>query len=201
MSVPSMSDITSAMGLGFDMFLLGARPSRPPHASIRRVEKPGCGRYGRAPRLSSLSLCNRKSVLNYFQQRANPGGNVRAQMHAYRSPMTTRQRLKITERLSLLQYAEGKRLVRQRHVHGVVGSHLDEHAGCRTALVKLTGRVQKAWSVAGGGRNVDRIPQVRPNRLNQVFVLGSFLNVVEHRNVVARMRATKMRRHETFERT
>src|SRR5437016_7233978 len=147
MSVPSMSDITSAMGLVFDMFLL-ERGRRRRLLLYRRVEKPECGRDGRAPRLSSLYLCNWEPGLNDLKQRAKPGGNVRAQMHTYRPPMTTRKRLKIAERLSLLQHAERKRLIRQRHVDSIISGHLDEHTARRTALMKLTGRVQEPWSVA-----------------------------------------------------
>src|SRR6266404_2728035 len=150
--------------------------------------------------LPCLPLHNRKCVLNYFQQRAQARGNIGAQMNANCPAVTARKRLKIAERLGLFQHAERKWLVRQRHIDSIVGCHLYEHAGRRPSLVKLPRRMQEARSVASRRRNVQRISQMRSNTLNKLLMLGSLLNVIKHRYVVACTCATQMGLNELLDR-
>src|SRR5258705_8894869 len=121
-------------------------------------------------------------------------------MQTNRAAMTARKRLKIAQRLRLLQYAKRERFIRERHIYNVVRSHLNEHAARRSAFMELSSRVEEARPIAGGCRHVQRIAKVSANRLNQVFVLRRLHDVIEHRDVVARMREAEVRRNEALNR-
>ena len=58
-----------------------------------------------------------------------PAGNVCAKVHANHTPVMRLQRLKIAERLRLLEHAERIWLVGNRHVDGVSRDELQEDAG------------------------------------------------------------------------
>src|SRR6185369_8254838 len=112
--------------------------------------------------------------------------------------MTARQRLKVPKRLSLFQDTKSKSVVGQRHVNNVVRSHLDEYSTRRSALMKLSSRMQKARPVPGRRGDMNRIAQVSSNRLNQLLVLRRLLNIVQQRNVVACIRSLEVRGDEAI---
>src|SRR2546421_2148659 len=73
------------------------------------------------------------------------------QLDPQHPPAMIPQRLKITERLRLLQDTEREPLTRNLEILRVVPHQLEDNAVVRAALVKLAGRMQIARSVAGAG--------------------------------------------------
>src|SRR5258708_39752625 len=121
-------------------------------------------------------------------------------MNPNRTAVTAGERLKIAERLGLLQRAERERLARQGQLDGVVGGHLNEHGARRAAFVKLAGRMQETRSITGRRRDVKRIAKVSSNSLNQFLVLSSLLNVIEHGDIVACVCAAQVSGDEALKR-
>src|SRR6266508_2806420 len=90
--------------------------------------------------------------------RRRQGAPARAWLPTERYPQHRQpargQRLHIADRLRLLQHREGERLAGNRNVADVLLHDLQKHTGLRTAFVELAGRVQEAWTVTRGGRDL-----------------------------------------------
>ena len=95
--------------------------------------------------------------------------DVGAEIDADRAAPAFRQRLEVAQRLRLFQNAEAKFLARQRNILRVAGDELQEDAAVGAALVQLSGGVQEARAIAGGGRDAvlsrtpTRICWIRPS--------------------------------------
>jgi len=116
MSVPSMSDITSAIGEGLSPDMVISKMKQLYATLIgfndTKVRAKAQRRQGAKNALTRVSLHDRKSFLNDLQQRGQSGRDIRAEMQTNRAAMTARQRLKIAQCLCLLQNAKRERFIR-----------------------------------------------------------------------------------------
>ena len=107
-------------------------------------------------------------------------------MYVNGTPVCTVKCLKIAERLGHFEYAERVRRVRHREVALDGCRDDDEHAVVRSALVKLTGRVEISRSVAQHRRAAllhrDAVTDIAENRVQHRIIRR---NVREEREVVA----------------
>src|SRR5712691_8049126 len=94
-------------------------------------------------------LLDRRS--NRRRQRLPSGRRFSANRHPQNREPARRQGLQVAQRLRLLEDREAERLAGNRHVFGVVLDDLQEEADLGAAFVQLSGRVEEARPVAGGG--------------------------------------------------
>src|ERR1043165_2556941 len=103
------------------------------------------------------------------------------------------ERAEIAERLRLLEDAEREFLAGDREIRRVIRDDLKEHARVRTAFVKLSGRMQKPRSISDRYRTLRRIAQLRPELLKHFVHFRRLFNVIQERNVIARLNCGQLR--------
>src|SRR5712691_11395690 len=91
------------------------------------------------------------------RQRLPSGRRLFPKRHPQNREPARREGLQVAQRLRLLEDREAKRLAWDGHVFGVVLDDLQEKADLGAAFVQLSGRVEEARPVAGGGGVTGRI--------------------------------------------
>jgi hypothetical protein len=86
-----------------------------------------------------------------------------------------------------LRTAEAVRLAGHWKVDLVGCIDLNEDSGVRSALVKLTGRVRKAWTIAGGGRALRTIAYGNSQHPEEQRSISESLRCNSERDVVVRL--------------
>src|SRR2546422_431968 len=144
-------------------------PMRPRPISPSCIASPGECRERRADSLADL---------------LQAGGHV-AQLDPQHAATMIAQRLKIAERLRLLQDAERESLAGNIQILRVVPDDLKENPGVRAALVQLAGRVQIARSVANCGGDPMLVADRQPDGIQRPVVLRGGLDIREQGHVIA----------------
>src|SRR6059036_937002 len=109
-------------------------------------------------------------------QQGQPGFHVAPEMHAQRPAPALLEDAEVAG-LRHLHHTEGISPSRHREIIRVVTDDMDEHAGIRSALVRLPGRVQVTRAEADTRRDSKRVSRGEPGRLQQDLVR------LVHRNV------------------
>ena len=94
------------------------------------------------------------SLLHCGFQNCQTGFQVAAQVHTQCPTSSLCQYLEVTASLCGFYDAEGIFLSRHRQFHRVVAGDLQKHSGIRTALVRLSGGVQKSRTKSQAGSDV-----------------------------------------------
>ena len=113
-----------------------------------------------------------------------PSERVASEVDANHAAAPTREGAKVAKCLSLLEYAERVRLAGYWKVDLVIRAELNENSGVWSPFVKLTSRVKKPWTVAGGGSALRTIAYSRSQFLQGAIDLGSLFDVVQKGDIV-----------------
>src|SRR5262249_36017829 len=144
-----------------------SRPAWPPGPATSSK-----GSEERAPVLESVPAALAERRLEGFVQSLDAGFHVGTKMYAQHATLALAQRQRITQRLGIFQHAEGVFFTGNRHILLVVAGDEQKHSGIRTALMQLTGGMQKTRTKAHGGRHVIALQDSGPQSIQRLFVVG-----------------------------
>ena len=120
-------------------------------------------------------------------------GDVAAEMHAQRAAVAIGEDLKIAAGLRCFYDAECVFLVWHRQIRSIVASDLQKHAGIWSALVCLSGRMQKPRAEAETSCDMFFLAHRVANGLQLHLVRVIHFDVAEHREIIAGVNPRKMR--------
>jgi hypothetical protein len=133
-------------------------------------------------------------------QPAEPAREVFPEMHSQRAAVAREQHLEVAAGLCGLDESERVRLAGHGNVDTVVARDHEVHAGVRSALVRLTGRVQEPRAELEARRNAPSVADAVPHRLEHLVVRVAHLEIREQREVVTRVEPGEMRGEVALER-
>src|SRR5215203_5551656 len=116
---------------------------------------------------------------------AQTGTHVCTEMQPQRAALARQEHLEVPTRLGGLDDTERVLLSRDRDINGIITRDLQEHAGIRSALVGLPGRMQEARTELQACRDALRAEDVMANGLQIAIVGVVHLDVGEQCEVVA----------------
>src|SRR5215218_2158342 len=142
----------------------------------------------RLPRVhSDLCLVNTEGRTDNCLQPYQSLDSVVAEIDSNHAAPALHECAKIPESLGLFQDAERVRLAGNREINLVVGDDLKEHARIRTTFVKLSSRMQEAWSITDSGCALGMIADLRSELLKLAIDRRCLFDVVEKCDVITRL--------------
>src|SRR5580700_1001784 len=114
-------------------------------------------------------------------------------MDAKRAASAFGQHGEITASLRGLYYAERVFLLRHFDIDRIIARDLEEHARVRSALVRLTCRVQESRPEFGHGRNLLVVAHEEANLLKRLLIGFVHRDVAENAKVITGVDAAEMR--------
>ena len=136
--------------------------------------KPTFGPRAQAGLAQRLLIARSRAALNRHRRRP--------QMHAQRTAAALREHLEIAARLRRFDYAKSIFLAGHREIGGIIACDLQEHAAVRPALVRLAGRMEKAWPKSEASSHAFGITHGMPNFCNDSRAPHSFQCTPASRN-------------------
>src|SRR5215831_3001769 len=106
-------------------------------------------------------------------------------MNAQRAPSPFCQHLKVAASLRRLDHAEAVGMAWHANVGGIVTGDLQKHAGIRTTLEDLSGRVLEARPETDAGCRAGVVADTRAQPGQRLLALGIALDIREERHVIA----------------
>src|SRR5579859_1500407 len=118
------------------------------------------------------------------RQRRQSYRDIFAEMDAQRAAVTFRENGKIAARLSGFYHAKSVSLTRNKEVHSIVASNLQENAGVGTALIGLSRGMKEARSKAQDGRDFFVVSHGKADGLEGFFIRFVHGEVAQHRKII-----------------
>jgi len=144
----------------------GSQSARNLSRLLLRVRKEQSGGNGSKTQVSPRpSLRARDCLLDDLRENLEASADVCAQVYAQGAAPALRENAEVAACLGCLEDAEGEPVAGDRQVRHVVARQLQEDATVRSALIGLSGRVEKARTKADAGGNAVRVSNPPPNRL------------------------------------
>src|SRR5260370_40814207 len=114
-------------------------------------------------------------------------------MHAQRTAAALGQHVEIATGLRGLDHAESSLLTGYREILRVIGGDLQKYAVVWTALISLTGGMQKTWTKFGTSGDMAVVAHLQPHVLQGVDMRAIALDIGEQRHIIASAGTGEMR--------
>src|SRR5437763_4244497 len=129
----------------------------------------------------------RRYTFHRLRQRLQSAVGVLAEVDAEQPPVARGERLVIADGLRAAQHAEAESLAGDGHVLAAAAGELQEHAVVRAAFVQLTGGVEEARAVAGGGGDAQLARDGLADGGDGLVARRTRRDVLGERDVIARL--------------
>src|SRR5260221_11418877 len=114
-------------------------------------------------------------------------------MHAQRTAAALGQHVEIATGLRGLDHAESSLLTGYREILRVIGGDLQKYAVVWTALISLSGGIQKTWTKFGTSGDMAVVADLQRQAREGGDMPAMSLDISDDRAIIARARTVRMR--------